>query len=572
MSAVLTQKVVTMSDGQPESASDMEAQETVSTGTELMQWLESHKNTGGMVKLSDSVVLDGYYCFCPNSANTPSVFVDTGSHTITVSGEVELWSTHRLVFSGQTGDKGIFCVEEGGMLTLSGVAVEGSQCALWQEEGSGLIVDNCRVSGDVHYAQTPFVMSASHICAVVQKGQTAADALPVQVKCVVNRQGQASYNESLSVSWNLEGTEKQQKERLRFLARGSFFNAVSKEPLQCTVAFHDYPLTFTEVKAAASKSQYLFRGSYMKPENDLPITVISEYSFDGMNWTEYDKKVVSNTPAGFFIGLTLEQWDIIKNPYIYIRLRWDDGGKQYFSNVLRYAATNLDIAEDQGGTRGGGTSIVNPPDTPQEKLPDGESQKDQLYRLSKPVGNEALEKCPTDRQEFWEEEILRRYSSDLQKFLGNGVQDSPSASLSKLSESDTQQSPHSGLSKLPESGTQDSSSSGLPEGSGDLSGETPDSRVVESSDSLPESSKDIFRETMGSSAEESFGSIRESSGNFVRRAIGSHAEEPVLPGKIIAAAIGITMLSFLGGAAVFCLHAGIFANVFHGIRKSLFKS
>lgn len=33
--------------------------DSVSTGTELIEWLELHKNTGGKVRLSDNVVLEG---------------------------------------------------------------------------------------------------------------------------------------------------------------------------------------------------------------------------------------------------------------------------------------------------------------------------------------------------------------------------------------------------------------------------------------------------------------------------------------------------------------------------------
>ena len=53
------------------------APDFVSSGPALIEWLEVHKETGGTVKLSDDVVLDGYYCYCPNGVNRPAVFVDT---------------------------------------------------------------------------------------------------------------------------------------------------------------------------------------------------------------------------------------------------------------------------------------------------------------------------------------------------------------------------------------------------------------------------------------------------------------------------------------------------------------
>ena len=100
----------------------------------------------------------------------------------------------------------------------------------------------------------------------------------------------------------------------------------------------------------------------------MPITVISEYSFDGENWLTYEETEVTNTYIGFFIAFKLEQRDRASYSNIYIRLQWDDDGTKYFSNVLCYAADDLESVEDIGGSRGGGTSITNPPDEPQESI------------------------------------------------------------------------------------------------------------------------------------------------------------------------------------------------------------
>ena len=58
----------------------------------------------------------------------------------------------------------------------------GLQYALWQEEGAGMILGNtfapCRVSGDIHYARTPLVLDAEHVCVVVEKGELLDDRLP----------------------------------------------------------------------------------------------------------------------------------------------------------------------------------------------------------------------------------------------------------------------------------------------------------------------------------------------------------------------------------------------------------
>lgn len=374
-----TDAVAAMANEEPEQSMEAAvasepAPDFVSTGPDLIEWLEAHKETGGTVKLSDHVVLDGYYSYCPDGMNRPDVFVDTDKYTITVTGEIELMSDDHLIFSGQPDGNSIFYVAEKGALSMMGVAVESGQCALWQEEGAGLIIENCHISGNIHYADTPFVIDQDIVYVVVEKEQTVNDVLPTEISCTVNCQGQIKRHEPLSISWNLEGSEKQQAERLRFQMQGSFLQAASAEPVQCTVAYNDYPLTFLEVRATDDGTRYTFRGGYTKPEEALPITVISEYSFDGENWIVHDEEYVTHTEAGFFIGFRSEECDRAVYSNIYIRLQWNDNGTRYFSNVLCYAADNLDNVEDIGGSRGGGTPIINPPDNPQNNSDDVSSE------------------------------------------------------------------------------------------------------------------------------------------------------------------------------------------------------
>ena len=399
LSFYMTDAIVAMANEEP--ASDF-----VSTGPALVEWLEAHKETGGTVKLSDHVVLDGYYCYCPNGMDRPDVFVDTDKYTITVTGEIELMSDDHLTFSGQPDGKSIFYVAEKGALSMVGVAVESEQCALWQEEGAGLVIEDCHISGHTHYAETPFVIYQNPICVVVEKEQTVTDVLPTEISCTVNRQGDISPHERVPLSWNLEGSETQQAERLRFQLQGSFLQAASAEPAQCTVAYNDYPLTFLEVTAADDGTRYTFRGGYTKPEEALPITVISEYSFDGENWIVYDEEYVTHNEAGFFIGFRSEECDRTAYPNIYIRLQWNDNGTEYFSNVLCYAADNLENVEDMGGSRGGGTSIINPPDDPQESSGDASSDTQQTESKAGHSGSDAAsdgqplnEGAPTDTEQ-----------------------------------------------------------------------------------------------------------------------------------------------------------------------------
>ena len=214
------------------------------------------------------------------------------------------------------------------------------------------------------------------ICAVVEKGQTINEALPARINCTVNYQGRLGNDEKVPVSWHLEGTEKQQEERRRFRVQGSFSGAASVEPASCTVVYNDYPLTFTDVKAEARGCLYTFHGGFTLPEGNLPFTVRAEYSFEGENWLLYEEQRVTHAGSGFYIACKSEQSDGEYTGNIYIRLHWNDNGTGYFSNVLCYAADNLDAGEDIGGSRGGGTSITNPPDEPQEE-PGGTSPEEE---------------------------------------------------------------------------------------------------------------------------------------------------------------------------------------------------
>lgn len=367
--------------------------DTVATADEFKAWLESHKNGGGSVKLTNDIVLKEFYFFVPNGANLPDIIVDTDTYTITAAGNISFFSDGHLIFRGKAGDGGIFRARRGGMLTLDGVIVEGSAegtdtlYAVWQEEGAGLLLGNtfteCRVSGEIHYADMPFVTESASACVVVEKEQSAAGLLPTQIKCNVNYQGQIRYNEPTSVAWDLAGTEEHQEKRRRFQAQGFSSQAVFEVPPVCTVVYNDYPLTFTEVSAFMRDTVYYFQGDYTKPKGAFPLDVTAEYSFDNTSWIEGEKRTVTDDREGFQIYFSRDEWDKVQNPYIYIRLQGKKDDKTYFSNVLQYQANNMAVAEDLGGNRGGGTSIVNPPDEPKDEDSSGTSSGDR-----KPSGNQ----------------------------------------------------------------------------------------------------------------------------------------------------------------------------------------
>lgn len=121
---------------------------------------------------------------------------------------------------------------------------------------------------------------------------------------------------------------------------------------------------------------YMFRGWYTKQENILPVTLVSEYSFDGADWFTDEVKPVSDLDDCFLIAFPVERCSAGAYSDIYIRLRCESNGTEYLSNVLRYEANNLDNAEDIGGSRGGGTSITRPPEDPQKSTGDTASKEE----------------------------------------------------------------------------------------------------------------------------------------------------------------------------------------------------
>lgn len=378
-------------------SADGETQDILSTGRELINWLEAHKYTGGRACLGDHIVLEESYIFMPRP-NGSALVVETGSYSILVNSDIEFWSDGQLSFQG-SGGQSLFRVKKGGSLLLDGVNVDcpSGGYSLWQEEGAGLIVADTfakgRISGNIHYAEKPFVTEAENVCVIVKQGESVYNSLPTEIKCRVSKQGQCLYNEPVAVSWELAGTEKQQEERIRFQVEGCFLEAESGALPVCTVVYDDYPLTFTKTEAFAGGNFYTFRGEYTKPEGEPLITVTIAYSFDGENWMTDMKDMVSDVSDGFYLVFPCDQWDTTQHSYIYIRLQGEKDGKEYVSNVLRYAADNLNVAEDIGGGRGGGNAIVNPPSLPEEKSADSPSLSEE-----KPVDSTA------ETNQSWEEQ------------------------------------------------------------------------------------------------------------------------------------------------------------------------
>ena len=447
---------------------------------------------------------------------------------------------------------------------------------LWQEEGAGLMVDSCRISGKIHYADAPFVLYESTVSVIVEKGQQAA--LPAEIACDVNFQGQVSHRELLPVSWNLAGKESYQAERMRFQVSGSYVGAASVTPPLCTVIYNDYPLTFTEVQASAGQNTYLFRYGYTKSAELFPATIVSEYSLDGKNWFFYEEENVSGIKEIFFIGLTNTQWNTAEYPYLYLRLHCEYEGVQYFSNVLRFAADNLKDAVDQGGGRGGGVSVINPPKEPEEKpghvpsegtvLPtvkpenggshassDSESGEYDSSSDSGSDGDSSLSNSESDENNSSSEpESIGNESSSKPESSGNDL-----LSGAKSVGNDLSTKPESiGNGSLSGSESVGNDSASKPENSGNDSASKSESMDNDSSLSSEESSNEI---NTGLSASDNDALQEQPSSSLNPE---SHAVEKAVVspfGRTLAIAAGFVGLSVAAGAAGFCANAGIFRRL-----------
>lgn len=346
-------------------------EDTVSTGEELKAWLVSHEDTGGAVKLTEDISLSDFYY--ARSRNAEAVTIDTGEFSIIASGYVYLQATSPLTIRGIGGEQGVLRSSgQGNMLHLYGLALKAEDGnAVFQEEGTGFILENTAVSGDVHYAQQPFVTEWKPVLVVVERGKTLdAGLLPATLSARVNHQGQVTpFYQEVPITWDLAGHEEEQKLRRRFSASGVFENIASQNAPRCTVAYDDFPLTFLEVNVRKTSGtwgeSYRFHGTFSAPADRLPITVTQEYSFDGKTWAPYQETTAETPRHGFSISLFVENEELENVPEFFIRLRWNDDETVYYSNVLRIAADSYVANEEPGGNRGGGTTIVIPSEPPE---------------------------------------------------------------------------------------------------------------------------------------------------------------------------------------------------------------
>lgn len=552
-------------DGSPGTPPSAEQSEFISDGESFWAWLEAHLETGGFARLTNPICLDTDNTFLRVGTETAAqLVVDTAGYTVTVTGAVDMWSNQQLTFRGQASENGIFHVASGGVLELNGIVVEGTPpgealpdavpgCVLWQEEGAALAIDNCRISGTVHYAQTPFVMYDNSVYAVARTGQTADDVLPTEISCTVNCQGTLT-NRPVQVVWNLEGTQKQQEERLRFVAKGAYVNEASGSAPLCTVIYDDYPLTFTYVKAGANNGYFSFKGGYTRPEEYAPMTIASEYSFDGDNWLVYDEKTVTEgAPDTFFMGFQGRARSEELSPYVYIRLRGEYNGTCYLSNVLCYASDSLSLTEEAGGNRGGGTSVVNPPAAPEEKP------------VNRPGTPPAADSGDTTASDTNRGNINNQSAGNTASSGTTGSTDSGSTD----SGTTVNQSAGSTTSSSTTGSTADNKTNN------GTTGNTP--AVTADSDNTSQQQDGITIASGTDDKATGYGDVTSAAQDGTNPSAEADALSKAdtdirkTPDRLYVAAVCFITLSVIAGAAGFAVHAGIFRRAFHVVRRAWFK-
>ncbi|MCM1251291.1 MAG: hypothetical protein NC321_00555 [Clostridium sp.] len=531
----LSDACVAMAGERTDCEDAVAAVDAVANGTEFIAWMEAHKDSGGSLRLDADIVLDENYDFIPYRADMPPILIDTGNYTVTITGAVSFTGCSALSFQGGENAQTIFRISSGGILYLTGVTMQGTQpqtaqqYMVWQEEGAALVINDCSIAGDIHYADTPVVIESDPVCVVVENGQSVNGVLPSSLKCRLNYQGAVSSSEMLPVVWNMTGTETWQEQRMRFRVQGSYSGAFFLEPPVCMVVYNDYPLTFLDVQARVSRNFYVFRGGYTKPEEYLPITVISEYSFNEKDWVVNEENNVSDPSAVFYMSLPYGEWDTAEYPYIYIRLQWDHDGVPHFSNVLRFAADHLDAAEDRGGNRGGGTAIMDPPKTPQKEsvvtAPDAEQS---------PAAETAAE-------------------------TGTNTKQPPAAETAAETDTNTEQPPTAETTEETGTNTEQPPAAETTAETGTNTKQPP------AAETAAETGTNTKQPPAAETAAETDTNTEQPPAVEPQQNISPPQEEN--SGRIITAAAGFVILSVAAGAVGFGVHAGVFRRLFHAIRK-----
>lgn len=340
--------------------------------------------TGGQIHATaDLTVPAGTQCrIWPRNPEDAPLTVDLGEHTLFVEGGLTVHSG--VEFTGAGGENGLVRVRTGGQAGIASstrftVAAEGGY-ALWQEEGGILDYEPAPGStGSIHFAERPVAVPYSTAnaatftsVALVRDGQALADVLPA-MDSVRLYHGGAKEDARIPVIWDLEACWAQLDGRERVLLTGSYLDAEAFQAPACLVAFQNgNPATIlncygTEGRGAPSAMVQL---ALAQPGLDCRI----EWSANGKNWMPAGSEESLEEGEFPVFYVTFPQEEPPAYPYYLSAVVEGPDGSVGYSDVAVIREANVQCGN--GGNRGGGTDIIDPPDPPQPDPPeqDGDNE------------------------------------------------------------------------------------------------------------------------------------------------------------------------------------------------------
>ena len=344
--------------------------ETIATEDELLDWLSN--NQQGNIELTNNIEIENlsYVHYSKQQVN-----INTKEFSIIINGEVSIASFGGINIFGNNTQQGILTVNEGGNLSVIdsvdddnlGIVIDNkSGFSAYQEEGSGLLIGGNVTANNIHYATAPFISYwyETGDTLLVSKDQIAADILPKSLNASVIFNGKIN-DQEINVLWDLENHGDKEKKRLRFTTSGIIEGYSLYEKPVITVAYDDYPITFKDIRVEKNpKDLIVIKCNYTNPILE-DANVISEYSFDGKNWKNFESSEAQVYASYVYLFNAGDQvfddvisWDTKVNPYIYISLYYNDGHTNQYSNTIQISYNNLQDVNDIGGGRGGGEVII----------------------------------------------------------------------------------------------------------------------------------------------------------------------------------------------------------------------
>lgn len=370
-------------------ADAIQSGDTASNVQEFEKWMKEHKKLGGVLSIEEDFIIDTTM-YCSRQPGAEPAVIELNGHNISISGYVEMYGYD---IKNSQKDANITVLPGGSLYLEAGTLQGGENPLIWQEEGSFLYVSEDVLGNySIHYAEVPVVGYLCDEASVVLllPDEDINERLAKTLRAVVCYQG-ALEEKNVPVTWNLteQAVKDSLSQRCRTQLSGSF-EIPFVQPPYCTVAFKNQPITLTNETIQGSKEYciVMFFASF----STVPISVESQYSFDGINYLTAGEKVVQSEEekAGEwafteeeFCGDGFVRWNSQQYPNVYLRLKWLDAPEETgtYSDVVILNAASMQITGDISGSRGGGIDIISPPELP--KPPDS-SEIPKLPESSEP--------------------------------------------------------------------------------------------------------------------------------------------------------------------------------------------